>query len=603
MASIYPWPEHWWTNTGRFEGNDLHVTANTIFVPWATEAKPIASGNWTISLNYTAAQASHLDIKHNPFSAADETHQAGQHGLGDFQLSAGTNVKTEVQIELADKSQPLWTPQFQIMAGQPDVTFHRIEVYETPAEPGEGPVQPGELEAKYVRSWAHAEGTAGSVPALSATSEAGDIAVIAYASQWGDTAAVPPAGWTSQGTRTFNGRSGYIASLKVSNPSQTQNVNVTGPTAGQARELALLVVLKGVESVELTNWGSVYPGDLSTPSLVFSQQHATKSERAAEWRNPAGPMVAGGRKRYSSWSAMLATIATGHVEHTQPQGWAWAKITPAKPSDPELEVRGFGAATVSVYEPAGEVPARMRAMPMGYASISEMMATPGFLVAHRGGSASWPEMSMRAYTNAVAHGAGALEVSTHKTKDGIWVLAHDQNLQHVDPTAPETPIAQMTWAEVKRYKTAGEPILRIEDYLDAYGSTHVTVLDPKYSATQWAELALLLPTNAKDHVIWKSAGDATWLANQWRAAGWKCWGYAYSQHVDDGSLAKWAPSWDYVGLPYDATPAQWAKVVGLGKPVWAHICPNKAAYDQGLARGAVGCMVSGVADVLPTSVV
>lgn len=600
MASIYPWPEHWWTNTGRFAGNDLHVTANTIFVPWATEAKPIASGNWTISLNYTAAQASHLDITHNPFSAADEARQVGQHSLGDFQLSAGTNVTTEVQIELADKSQPLWTPQFQIMAGQPDVTFHRIEVYETPDEPGEGPVQPGELEAKYVRSWAHAEGTAGSVANLSATSEVGDIAVIAYASQWGDTAAVPPSGWTSPGTRTFSGRSGYIASLKVSNPAQTQNVQVTGPTVGQARELALLVVLKGVESVELTNWGSVYPGDLSTPSLVFSQQHATKSERAAEWRNPAGPMVAGGRKRYSSWSAMLATVATGHIEHTQPQGWAWAKITPAKPSDPELEVRGFGAATVSVYEPAGEVPARMRAMPMGYASIDAMMSTPGFLVAHRGGSASWPEASMRAYTNAVAHGAGALEVSTHRTKDGIWVLAHDEKLQRVDPSAPNTPLSQMTWEEVKRYTTKGEPIMRVEDYLDAYGSSHVTVLDPKFSAARWSELALLLPSDARSRVIWKMSADATWLSDQWRAAGWKCWGYMYEQHVTDGQGRTWAQHWDYIGIPYEASDTSWGIAKTFGKQVWGHICPTKEAYTQAIQKGAVGCMVSGIQQVLPS---
>nr|DAX91560.1 MAG TPA: hypothetical protein [Caudoviricetes sp.] len=33
MASIYPWPERWWTNTGRFSGNDLTVTSGSIFVP------------------------------------------------------------------------------------------------------------------------------------------------------------------------------------------------------------------------------------------------------------------------------------------------------------------------------------------------------------------------------------------------------------------------------------------------------------------------------------------------------------------------------------------------------------------------------------------
>ena len=113
----------------------------------------------------------------------------------------------------------------------------------------------------------------------------------------------------------------------------------------------------------------------------------------------------------------------------------------------------------------------------------------------------------------------------------------------------------------------------------------------------------MLPSNAKSRVIWKSAADATWLAGQFRAAGWRCWGYAYEQNALDGSLARWAPSWDYIGFPWDASAANWATATSLGKPVWAHICPTKSAYDQGLARGAVGCMVSGVADVLRESMV
>lgn len=268
-----------------------------------------------------------------------------------------------------------------------------------------------------------------------------------------------------------------------------------------------------------------------------------------------------------------------------------------------VEVHGDGSAQVWVHEAPQDVPAQMRAMPSGYPSIDAMVSQKGFLVAHRGGSASWPEMSMRAYTNSVAHGAGALEVSAGRTIDGVWVLAHDQNLQRVDPSAPSTPISQMTWAEVQRYRTAGERILRIEEYLEAYGRSHVTVLDPKYSAQQWADLAAKLPADAKSRVIWKSAGDATWLAAQWKAAGWKCWGYAYAQHASDGSLAKWAPSWDYLGFPWDAPTLAWRVATSFGKPVWAHICPSKAAYDQGLQNGAVGCMVSGVADVLKTPLV
>ena len=412
-TSVFTWPGKWWTNTGKQSGTDLTVPPGGIFVPWATQATPVKSGNWEVVFTYTAGSPSRVSIAHNKFKEADETTQTGQSRIGDFDLPAGSNVAKAVRFTIPTSPDPLWTPQFQMPAGSPDVTFHKIEVHEYTPDPN----------------------------------------------------AEPPA-------------------------------------------------------------------------------------------------------------------KTGGVE-----------------------VHGDGSARVWVHEAPQDIPAQMRAMPSGYPSIDAMVAQKGFLVAHRGGSASWPEMSMRAYTNSVAHGAGALEVSVGRTSDGVWVLAHDQNLQRVDPAAPATPIAQMTWAEVQRYRTAGEKILRIEEYLEAYGWSHVTVLDPKYSAQQWADLAARLPADAKSRVIWKSAGDATWLAAQWKAAGWRCWGYAYAQHASDGSLAKWAPSWDYLGFPWDAPSMAWKVATSFGKPVWAHICPTKAAYDQGLQNGAVGCMVSGVADVLKTPLV
>lgn len=412
-TSVFTWPGKWWTNTGRQSGTDLTVPAGGIFVPWAAQATPVKSGNWEVVFTYTAASPSRVSVAHNKFKEADETKQTGQSRIGDFDLSAGSNVAKAVRFTIPTAPDPLWTPQFQLPAGSPDVTFHKIEVHEYTPDPN----------------------------------------------------AEPPA-------------------------------------------------------------------------------------------------------------------RTGGVE-----------------------VHGEGSAQVWVHEAPQNIPAQMRAMPSGYPSIDAMVAQKGFLVAHRGGSASWPEMSMRAYTNSVAHGAGALEASVGRTSDGVWVLAHDQNLQRVDPAAPATPIAQMTWAEVQRYRTAGEKILRIEEYLEAYGRSHVTVLDPKYSAQQWADLAARLPADAKSRVIWKSAGDATWLAAQWKAAGWRCWGYAYAQHASDGSLARWAPSWDYLGFPWDAPSMAWKVATSFGKPVWAHICPTKAAYDQGLQNGAVGCMVSGVADVLKTPLV
>lgn len=600
-TSVFSWPGQWWTNTGKQSGTDLAVPAGGIFVPWATQATPVRSGNWEVTFTYTAAAPSKVSIAHNKFSKADETSQTGQARIGDFDLAAGSNVAKAVRFTIPTSPDPLWTPQFQLPAGVPEVTFHKIEVREYVPEPDPSVVS--------VRSHASAEGAAGSVPTLSTESQAGDLAVIFYASQFGNTAAVPPAGWERHIVPNANGRSGYTAVLRVTNPEQTRNVRVTGPTAGGARERALLLVLSGVKSYTVHPWQAGAPAlGGSTPALVASQMHANSSTSLPDWRAAGSGWASGSASTQVSWSALLSDVVTSLPAGAAATAWTWIDLEADPNAQPpvrggSVEIHGDGSARVWVHEGPQDVPAQMRVMPSGYPSIDAMVSQRGFLVAHRGGSASWPEMSMRAYTNSVAHGAGALEVSTHRTSDGVWVLAHDQNLKRADPSAPATPISQMPWAEVQRYRTAGERILRVEEYLEVYGSSHVTVLDPKYSATQWADLAKLLPEDSKSRVIWKSAGDATWLAAQWKAAGWRCWGYAYAQHADDGSLAKWAASWDYLGFPWDATPAQWSKALNVGKPVWAHICPTKAAYDQGISRGAAGCMVSGVADVLPYRVV
>ena len=603
-TSVFTWPGQWWTNTGKQSGTDLAVPAGGIFVPWATQATPVKSGNWEVVFTYTAASTSKVSVAHNKFNQADETKQTGQSRIGDFDLPAGSGAVKSVRFTIPTAPDPLWTPQFQLPAGSPDVTFHKIEVHEYTPDP-----EPAPAPQVRVRSSASSEGVAGSVPALSAESRVGDLAVIFYASQFGNTAAAPPAGWIKRTVPNVNGRSGYTAVLKVTDPAQTQNVSVSGPAAGGARELALLLVLSGVKSYAIHPWQGTAPTPVAgSATLAASQAHGNAQTALTDWRAAGTGWQSGAPSTQASWSSLLSSFVDAPPSPSGAAAWTWIDLEPdpEAPAEEEaggVEVHGSGSARVWVHESPQDVPAQMRAMPSGYPSIDAMAAQRGFLVAHRGGSASWPEMSMRAYTNAVAHGVGALEVSTHLTSDGVWVLAHDQNLQRVDPSAPATPIAQMTWAEVQRYRTAGERILRVEEYLEAYGRSHVTVLDPKYSAAQWADLASKLPADAKNRVIWKSAGDATWLAAQWKAAGWRCWGYAYAQHASDGSLAKWAPSWDFLGFPWDAPNLAWKVATSFGKPVWAHICPTKSAYDQGLQNGAVGCMVSGVADVLKTPLV
>jgi len=166
-----------------------------------------------------------------------------------------------------------------------------------------------------------------------------------------------------------------------------------------------------------------------------------------------------------SWSVLLAGLvdkASSVPEKDAPQAWAWGSHQPRSrthrpPTLWSSPARRNQARSESSPTPRKSPPAWPRCQPATSASTP---CSPH--PAHRGGSLSWPEASMRAYTAAVTHGIGAPEISCQQTADGIWVLNHDQTLQRVDPTAPNTPVIQTTWAQVQTYRTQGEPSIRIE---------------------------------------------------------------------------------------------------------------------------------------------
>ncbi len=53
------------------------------------------------------------------------------------------------------------------------------------------------------------------------------------------------------------------------------------------------------------------------------------------------------------------------------------------------------------------------------------------LVAHRGYSAQAPENTLPAITKAAEHGFDYVEIDIRQTKDGVWVLMHDEDIKSV----------------------------------------------------------------------------------------------------------------------------------------------------------------------------
>lgn len=280
---------------------------------------------------------------------------------------------------------------------------------------------------------------------------------------------------------------------------------------------------------------------------------------------------------------------------------------------------GQGAETAMYYTTADgpRTPADVIPVRRGFTSVTEMLATPGVTWAHRGGSASYPEMSLYAYTQAVVRGYGVLEVSLARTSDGVWFGLHDQTTDRTSGGTFGNASAQ-TWTQIQAQQNtigpgAAQPYMRWEELVAAYGSTHILVIDPKYTLGSYRTEFLNMVYNdiGPSRAIIKYTGpgsSAAALSATAQGMGFQTWGYFYASDASagqggDGNLQTWGPGWTLIGMEHgaSATQAIWDEALALGKPVFGHIASNQTAYNSAMTKGASGVQVSGVAVVEPVS--
>lgn len=278
---------------------------------------------------------------------------------------------------------------------------------------------------------------------------------------------------------------------------------------------------------------------------------------------------------------------------------------------------GTGAETRLYYTSVGgpRTPSQVIPVRRGFDTVADMLATPGFTWAHRGGSASYPEMSLYAYTQAVVRGYGVLEVSLGRTSDGVWFGLHDST---TDRTSGGTygSASSQTWAQIQGQQIvigpgAAQPYMRWEEIVAAYGNTHILVIDPKYAlGSHRTEFLNMVSSDLNpERVIIKYSGggsSATALSTAAQALGFETWGFFYAEDASagqggNGNLQTWGPYWTLIGMAHGASQAIWNEALALGKPVIGHIAADQTAYNTAMTKGAVGVQVSGVAVVDPVS--
>lgn len=462
-----------------------------------------------------------------------------------------------------------------------------------------------------VRSSATGRAQAGTGDPLTAASEPGDLAVLIMAGQLqaDPTPSPVPDGWTGTWQNTVPGgtRSGYVAVRKVTAPTDTRGVEWWVKTkAWTARQRAVLVVLAGVDAdrAVVGTWSAAVAANAPAPStarLLVSAAHGTKDNKMAAWTLDGGVVVADGLSDVStteSWSAMRVLL--GGADKA-PDGAganppaAWAQVGLVAKAGGAGGGGDFDGATMPLWFGGERTRAAVSIMPYGARSVSALKERRGVVVGHRGmsGAGDVVEHTMMAYTRAVECGVDALEISCHRTSDGVWLASHDPTLERLG--GPSTPIRNMTWAQVLQV-FAGRPEalpVALKDYLAAYGATHVTIFDPKTEMARTDEyLALLAPY--KDRVVIKAFADSGWLFAKVKQAGWATWGYAYARNRGQ----TWYPDFaqgtnlDFLSMEWDAADDVWTPLAATGKPVIAHIPASAAQAAEGTRKGAAGCITS-----------
>ena len=132
----------------------------------------------------------------------------------------------------------------------------------------------------------------------------------------------------------------------------------------------------------------------------------------------------------------------------------------------------------------------------GYPATQSPVPEPALrapeIIAHRGASREAPENTIAAFRRAQQLGADGIELDVHLTTDGVLVVHHDAM-----PRASPSPklagkaLHELSWSEVALFRVNGAPIPRLEEVLDAVGSSLNIYCELKGAGTTAAACALL----------------------------------------------------------------------------------------------------------------
>lgn len=464
----------------------------------------------------------------------------------------------------------------------------------------------------------------------------GDWLIVAGMGQSGQTLS-PPAGqgWTSLFARTVTGTratQAFAKQRKRDDPDVyafTYDVNgahrVVITSVRDAVDIAQWIIgtpcPRGTTGTSLTNvaTGIAVPNNTTVITISTEATNAVEAAppvptNATEWFyeaiHPLNSQIETVGLYYND-VALASTTSSVTITYPNSQtsnGFAIQIGIPlgtVGPGYPVGRVNNLGEAQnafLAVFNGTDAVPAEyVERMPVGL-KVADLLATPGFIMAHRGFGSNRPEETMRAFTDAVHIGAKCLDCDINYSSDLVPVLHHDADTSRM--TGQNFTIATTPWATLEPLLNTSAltinpaqpsaPMGRLEQLLAAYGGTHTISVEIKVaSASHINRLLDLLEryiSNAQAWCIIELPRAAQTAAAAAKARGYVTSGIYFDAEIDD--VATTGQVFTMIGLNWDATVAQWSAAVATGKTVWGHVISSQAQATQATSRGANGLKVS-----------
>jgi hypothetical protein len=448
----------------------------------------------------------------------------------------------------------------------------------------------------------------------------GDRIVAFYCSQGSaDTSDItPPVGWTRIGipwaTNTNIRSSGWFASPAIlDDAAEPANYAFTRTGTGTRQNICAFIVV---------NWDGNVGAWTTVQNFILNGLPVPVNGALAD--APSGLLLAGFFGQFSAGATASTSPAldggtslVGNVHNpdalissARTASSVWQKFVTATGATGNFNGTfagnpAQGTGHIVILRNAAVIPPRN--------TISSWRAASTFAAcAHRGapGNLTRAEFSWDTYDNAVTTaGFTALELSAHRSSDGVWVLSHDATTGAQYTT--NVTIASTPWATLqtltRKYGVTTEPMRRLDETLDRYAN-YVLFVENKTYANQPEFFTILNSKDpGRDHIVLKASGDTSSLFDLAHTTyGYTTWGYFFGTAGAATLPTYYDADMSYVGLsggnspnnPTDQSWWDWCRTRNI--PIMGHIVYTQADWDLMQAQGASMGMVN-TSLVLPLS--